>query len=952
MDVAAYARWNGLTVDSLVDAWPPTSDDGRQLSASIDPVEPGETYELECLEEPLFYPIIPLPEQLQVPASSIQFIHQACHRPDEQEASKLMLELCLPETNFKRTHKMELMALRSDHESDCSRLRKRILRMNTVDLQPQVLLEHADLAAKDGLSFPVDVKRGDDAIMASVEKESLELEKASVAFLVRSLKVEFNENDKADLLGSLSTYTGVRAREYLTPPLSPEAEDIPDYFIPAASDCEIPAPSEVDSRLSEDIAEAETKIFAEDNAFWNAAASKTPRSPERYDDLDIAGLIKAGELSAPSLSPLATPPKHLPRDLKLDVPLILSDDSSGHDKPARVLDPKDLAQARALVNSSDPITGADEQLADFLQGKAVNAMRSAEQESLEPLDALARMPVPVMDFTLPHPEWAHVLWEPQAMYRWIRERSNVNWQGPKWAYGKVSDKLSWVPVRSMAKPFTRIETIESATLERLLEKPNKWGMLKSSDFVAEPRGLLVFRQVNNDDSEAEVGDDVFEFAATDATRKPAHNTRGPSLRGGDRAHTPIQPGNHQMVHRRSTVREELDKMIRTRKRSLDEMVYQQLARTASAGQMQPLPDFASTDVIDCEFLPSTDVLRGYAYEYTDFKPLVANYLEINAPRKKAKLTHTAFFGPPSTPTPAGAQQQFTAIEVAKLMPPPPVPVPAVAPEIHPPQTPPRAIVSANISPMFTTELKRFIPSIGLIQRDHGKYRPRDWVPGSCSPNMDEADLIVSPATGILMTTLVKLRQKTLPGTIGQFNYRNVVKNVAERYERLVILVSECNKHSETMSPLGQSDAKALAEFQGFAAGLDTEIHLCYVGGGNQTLAKWAAAAICKYAAEGMAVQNLLLPIETGWEMFMCLAGMNTYAAQVALAILKVPDDDNGPAIGQGRLYGLPLFVTMTREERVARLGKFLRGEKVLNRVSEVLDEPWGQCAVGNMGNVL
>jgi hypothetical protein len=72
--------------------------------------------------------------------------------------------------------------------------------------------------------------------------------------------------------------------------------------------------------------------------------------------------------------------------------------------------------------------------------------------------------------------------------------------------------------------------------------------------------------------------------------------------------------------------------------------------------------------------------------------------------------------------------------------------------------------------------------------------------------------------------------------------------------------------------------------------------------------------------------------------------MNVYAAQVTLGILKVPDGE--PAVGGGRLYGLPLFVMMEPHERATALEDALGGSRVLGRVSEALDEPWGQHAVG------
>lgn len=118
------------------------------------------------------------------------------------------------------------------------------------------------------------------------------------------------------------------------------------------------------------------------------------------------------------------------------------------------------------------------------------------------------------------------------------------------------------------------------------------------------------------------------------------------------------------------------------------------------------------------------------------------------------------------------------------------------------------------------------------------------------------------------------------------------------------------------------------------------MRVVYVGGGTETLAKWVAAVVCDYAAEAEAVRGLVLPVETLWEVFLRRAGMNAFAAQVVLGRLRVPD--GVPAVGGGdeSVFGLPLFVVMGRERRAELFGEVFGGRRVLDRVSEVLDEPW------------
>ncbi|KAL2153632.1 hypothetical protein VTH82DRAFT_4787 [Thermothelomyces myriococcoides] len=278
---------------------------------------------------------------------------------------------------------------------------------------------------------------------------------------------------------------------------------------------------------------------------------------------------------------------------------------------------------------------------------------------------------------------------------------------------------------------------------------------------------------------------------------------------------------------------------------------------------------------------------------------------------------------------------------------------------------------STVSHDLIQRLESLVPGIEIISRGHGRQRINCYRLSVELPNPNEADIIVSPATGVLVTTMVQLRQRTIPGghlrhsktsttsalaaetkAITTSNFYRILENVTTRYERLLVLVSEGNKHNETASPLSQADARALAELQGFAAGLSvamTHVHVVYVSGGDETLAKWIAAVICKsYSREAAEVRGLLLPVETTWEMFLRRVGMNVFAAQVVLGRLKVPD--GGPAIGcqSGQVFGLPLFIMMSKEQRVELFSDTLGGRRVLDRVSDVIDRPWREREVNQL----
>ncbi|KAK3352650.1 hypothetical protein B0T25DRAFT_500907 [Lasiosphaeria hispida] len=956
MDATEYARRNGLTIDSFTDPLLGLLDNDTSIAATTTPTAPGHLFELDQLEECLFRTIIPIPEQCEMPRASLILLHQVCKPCKGQELTGLMEDLCFAGAVERKKLKLEVPVLRSDHNMDCRRLRQKVEAFRKPQLPEHRLpLYPADGEEGEGVEFPGSARKSDTAIMKNIEKELFEMKRETLVYLMQTLKADWTAAEQTDLVDSISTYKGVRARDYLTPPLSPCVRPSPDYFIPDEELCELPEPSDISTGLCAELEATEARLLKDDFEFWNEKAAQDLASPGRYDDLGISEMIKAGQLRSRSPS---SSPRLASRNLKVDVPVLPSNanQDSAQGAATKVLAPEDLAQARALVSSSDTLSGepgaSDGQFAEFIRAKADSVMRKAEQEKLQPLDATARVSVPVMDFSIPAPDWGSHPWEAGAMFRWIREKMDASWQEPKWPNNKIAEKrMVWTPLAHMAQKTLLSEKIEASpsVLELFLKRPRSAEVMSSADCIFKRLDLLDILRTR--DNESDIDGDTTSYANSPEMPMIAPppfrqlhppDTRPPPIRVGP----PMELQPRQPIFNRSpALSEDLTTLLKGRKRLLDEMLQPKLPAGNTDGERQRLPDFRASDFIDPSVLDSTNVLRGFVNEYTDFAPLVDNFVEINTP-KKTKLAHaSSYFGTPGIPIDiAAAPPKPFADETKRLMPSSPRPVPAMAPSIAAPKTPPRVIVSAVLSRLLTNQISNLIPGIDLIPRDYTKHCPLGWFPGRRSPSADEADVILSPATGLLTTTMVQLRQRPLPGKTNQVIFRHTVKNVAVRYERLIILISEGNKHNETMSPLSQSDAKALGEFQGFAAGLKTDVQVFYVGGGIETLAKWIAAEVCGHAGETLPVQDLLVSAETGWELFLRRAGMNAYAAQVTLAMLKVPDEE--PAIGGQRLYGLPAFVMLTPEERVDMLARALGGRRVLDRVSEVIDKPWRPPVLG------
>jgi len=238
-------------------------------------------------------------------------------------------------------------------------------------------------------------------------------------------------------------------------------------------------------------------------------------------------------------------------------------------------------------------------------------------------------------------------------------------------------------------------------------------------------------------------------------------------------------------------------------------------------------------------------------------------------------------------------------------------------------------------------LETLLPSLTLVERNFAAHNTTTWMPGSVtrspvtSPLDSEADFIISPSAGVVITTLQKIKQKPLPGSKSKPEIRARLEKVSLRYEKLVVLVSEGRK-DETTNGLDEHDSLALSEFLGFSCGLVATTTVYFVGGGDQTLAKWLASTVAQHRVD---YSPELLEEETHWELFLRRAGMNAFAAQVVVTKLKAPDGVDATSPTKAGLFGLAAFVEMGREQRIAVLGDIC-GRGVIERVSAIVDARW------------
>jgi hypothetical protein len=220
----------------------------------------------------------------------------------------------------------------------------------------------------------------------------------------------------------------------------------------------------------------------------------------------------------------------------------------------------------------------------------------------------------------------------------------------------------------------------------------------------------------------------------------------------------------------------------------------------------------------------------------------------------------------------------------------------------------------------------------------------------------EAEIILSPSTGLIFTTLQEVKQRALPGQPERSLVKERVATLQLRYERLVVLVSE--GLSREMEELGSSrpddprDAEALKTFEQFASRLEGDVVVRYVRGGEKALACSTVVEMANYGLpHGSMDIGDIKPMaqETSWEVFLRRAGFNPFAAQAIVAWLQkplnVPVAPTLPAKYVSAV-GLPRFILMSEEERVRSFQALMGGSRVLITASKLVDQAWVSAAHG------
>lgn len=604
--------------------------------------------------------------------------------------------------------------------------------------------------------------------------------------------------------------------------------------------------------------------------------------------------------------------------------------------------------------------------------------REVEQEQLQEADSTMRVTVPIMDFSLPLLPWkvygrgagagaSDGGSELDAQKRLLIEVKESHLKDIRWpGAASLELKLRWSPFpKELGQIATQEFIDDDGSLEEYLAGLDITGTFDISALTWKREGLRVLE--DDEDSEEELQPGIFSEGKTiEALIRKRRLEIEDSL---EVSPTPNLGG---------------DAAGRT------------LERTARA-QVTPddsLPNRPQT-ILPSEIINGQPLLGG---GFSAFSAL-SNFMDVRGEgAKRQKLTASPFFPSPSSdnrsdkhpPANTAAPSQLRNIDISAKEHGPPIPVPTLTP-LPPYRTFITSSSSISSQRRIIRRVQQLHPNATFIERD---FRP-PTIPHHTKPHLglpdppsDEADLIVSSSTGILWTTLQTIKQRPLPGqsqTPRLPLIRERIARISDRYERLVVLVSEGRDTSLTSnhkpgiahsdaagvktalpppppsqcSVLSANDCDALTDLTACCTALDADISVLYVAGGEEELVRWIAGVMGRYSVDvggggggggggPRSEAATLLQEETSWEVFLRRAGLNAFAAQEVLMALKPPSDGDvggnrkmvGGDGGDGE-FGLVAFVRMGVEERIRRFEHLLGGRRVLGRVSGRLDVVWG-----------
>ena len=846
-----------------------------------------------------------------------------------------------------RRMKKELPLLRSDHELDVLRFRSPIV----PDLEKEFLpLETVDVEEDEGLEWPSSYYALPDEFTKKFSSEKIEASQDGCLYLQQTLKYDFEGLEHGTFEYNDSPYKKVKLfhlpteasaadstqraiPEPISPPLLPLSPD-PEPYVPSSETGHLDLLSDTTSPTREEIRQVEQVIFANDRIL---PMKKQGVDTTQSSDPTLLDTESLGDIYSPLKGikdPPSSPPsfRERPKDLKVEVPL-----SPPHSDEPPPWKRKSVSFTEALpelipqlpLPISMPESTSSDEIRDFFEQTikpvAIKAERAIEQEQLQEADTTLRVPVPIMDFSLPIAPWkakSHgpkIDNEDEALRKTLTEMKALHFSKHSWPRnGQAEREMKWAPFPvALGKVDFQESITDNGSIDEYVIPPER---VDITTLTWKPDGLRIFDELaESDEEELEEGDFPEEKDIDSLIRK-----RKLELEAEDMV-SPSSEKDPGVAKPRPRGKQNADIGI----------------AEAQSIASKPNRETSSNDTNQQASFTNSFSAMGAVEDFMNVRKGRMNRRKVTSDHHFPKQPQVPQPSEPAALHPTKRTSQISREESAQRT------LSFQAPRLSISPSPQLFIVSASFlgNRGLSRQVQSLYPSAEFIERDFTLHvNPQTVNAGTMA---DEADMLLSPSTGLIWTTLQKIKQRSLPGQEAKSAVQERILRTSPRYEKLVVLISQdqsnCSSSdiaSTGIQCLDDNDCTALAEFTAFCTTLPDEVQTIFVAGGEEDLAKWVVATMVKHSVptdQGIK----LLQDETLWEVLLRRAGMNAFAAQAILATLKAPDQSETEAARKQRTdFGLTAFTKMSVQERFARFETLLGGRRLLRRVSRVLDERW------------
>jgi hypothetical protein len=642
---------------------------------------------------------------------------------------------------------------------------------------------------------------------------------------------------------------------YLTPPPSP--------YVPSSPANRLPLPSDSSDSVAVEAQGLQLMIMEAD--------SLTRKCSDSSDSM-LMDATHPPEFSPPFERQKTTILKRRAEDLKVEGPLTPPTFSTSPLKKLKSVSFPDILhqfipEAPWVAKCSDDEDAAtnsffDEAFRD-IEPFATQALAILENEQLSGADTTARMDVPHIDFKLPIAPWneysqtkggkhrpgdTELLAQTKFLLRVKREdlKTATTWHG----VSSLERQLDWSIFTTKISKINLDEQLHGDTdFAKVLAELTTGAIATSSAQVWKPDGLRILDAGDDEDEiepaeteerrdmealirkrRLEIEEEVPQVSRKRASLSPQPITQ-PSKDVLGSHHWKAGQGNtHAPAKKRSQTYEYQDTKTQ--------------AAQASRHKSAKLPQETATDLMFGGFSATSALYKFMESQGVSAKPAEPkNPVANSIPERSTILVVRS--REPSSEHAASREQHKDASSMGKngtnLSSRPRSPLVALPDNLAP--------CSFIVSSAFlqrrslTKQIEQLYAAAEIVYRDYE-------LPHSPA---QEADVYLSPSTGLLLTTLQQIKQRPLPGEVDRSPTKERIRALQLRCERLVVVVSE--GLSREMEDLGSSrpddprDKEALASFEGFASQLEGEVIIRYVRGGEQALARSIVVEMAKHGLQ-------------------------------------------------------------------------------------------------------